>query len=382
MYLLPGGLFNSGGMERVITLKANFLADKAGYEISIVTTEQNSRPVFFPLSKKIKLFHLDIGIYNRYGNESFFEKYFSRKRDTRRYKKAVVELLIKEKPDFVISTFGLDIAFLTSLKDGSIKLAELHASGEFRNISAKTISKNPIQHLVSSIRTWQMHRISTKFNKIILLTEEEKSYWKKNQNILIIPNPLPLYPEKQANPVSKKAIAVGRLCYEKGFDRLIEAWVPIKEKYPEWTLSIFGGGESEYILQQQIQKHGLEQHIILHPPVQNIYEQYPQHSFLVMTSRNEAFPMVITEAMSCGIAVVAFTCRCGPKDLIDNEKNGLWVKPDDIVDLSEKISRMIDSENDRIQMGKAAREKASSYRIEVVMQHWIELFENIKKQQG
>ena len=381
MYLLPGGLFNSGGMERVITLKANYLADLPGYEVSIVTTEQNGRPVFFPLSEKVNLFHLDIGIYNRFGRESFFEKYVSRKRDIALYKKKLEQLLLENRQEVVISTFGLEIGFLSSIKDGSFKLAELHLSGEFRNISAKTNSKNPLQHIVSTLRTGQMHRDSKKYSKIILLTKEEKSYWKNNKNIAVIPNPLPFYTDMQAELTGKKAIAVGRLCYEKGFDMLIDAWKQVKEKHPDWTLSIFGGGEGETSLRNQISENKLEQHIFIHPPVSDICEQYLQHSFLVMTSRNEAFPMAIVEAMSCGLASVSFSCRSGPKDLIADGENGFLVEPENRDELLGKIVRMIESEKERIRMGHNARKMAGSYRIETVMKQWIDLFDQLKQEE-
>jgi len=93
VYLLPGGLFNSAGMERVTTIKTNYLVDVCNYDVSIVTTEQMGRPVFYPLSEKVHLYHLDIGIHKNFGKEFYLQKIVSRFLKVREYREKLKNLL-------------------------------------------------------------------------------------------------------------------------------------------------------------------------------------------------------------------------------------------------------------------------------------------------
>ena len=54
-------LSTHGGVEKILTLKANYLANKRDYNVSIITFDQPKQPIFFNLDKKVKVFHLDIG---------------------------------------------------------------------------------------------------------------------------------------------------------------------------------------------------------------------------------------------------------------------------------------------------------------------------------
>ena len=57
--------------------------------------------------------------------------------------------------------------------------------------------------------------------------------------------------------------------------------------------------------------------------------------------------MVITEAMSCGVPPVSFTCPCGPRDIIHNNEDGLLVENGNIEQLAEKICYLIENDNIR-----------------------------------
>ncbi|GHU81703.1 glycosyl transferase [Bacteroidia bacterium] len=380
VYLIPGGLYSPGGTDRITTIKANYLSEKMGYDVSAVTTEQLGRPVYFPISEKVHLYHLDIGIHANFGKENYLQKCISRYFKTRQYKKELNELLHKIQPDITVSLLGLDIEFLNDFKDGSIKIGELHFPGNFRQLMARKLSNRFIPNFVAKIRTNNMKKACRKLARLIVLTEEEKIGWKNVNNIEVIPNALSFFPKTTSSCDHKKAIAVGRLAYEKGFDQLIESWKTVYEKHPGWELNIFGGGDQEDNLQHLIVENNLESVVKIHPPSKDIYSQYLGHSLMLFPSRYlEALPMVLLEAMSCGLPIVAFDAPCGPKDILTDGRDGFLVEAGDKAALSEKICQLIESDELRKSMGKSAGESAFKYSEDKIMNHWIHLFETLTK---
>jgi glycosyltransferase involved in cell wall biosynthesis len=378
LYLLPGGLYNSAGMERIISIKANYLAEKIGCDVSIVTTEQMGRPVFYPLSDKIHLYHLDIGIYMNFGKEKYIQKVCSRLLKVRKYRKALEQLLYELSPDITISTLGIDIDFLDKLNDGSIKLGELHFDSNFRLLMARKMYKSAIPIAVEKIRTALLKAKCRKLAKLIVLTHEEKNTWKNANNIEVIPNPLSYFPDKTATCTAKKAIAVGRLVYEKGFDLLIESWRMVYEKHPDWILTIIGSGDQKEFLLEMIANHGLSSVIEIQTPVKDIYTHLMEQSIMLFPSRClEAFGIVLTEAMACGLPLVAFDAPCGPKDIITDGKNGFLVPTGNTGLFAEKICRLIESDELRQTMGKTARQMSFDYAEDQVMNLWVRLFDDI-----
>ncbi|GHU72846.1 glycosyl transferase [Bacteroidia bacterium] len=378
VYLLPGGLFNSGGMERVVSIKANYLAEKVGYDVSIITADQMGRPVFYPISDKIHLYHLDINFIDRFGQESYLQKLISRWGKVRAYKKQISRLLMEIRPDITISTLGgWDIGFINRLKDGSIKTGELHFTGNYRQLMARKLSNAFIPNLVAKWRTYTFKTKCMQLSRLVVLTSEEKSFWKNQKNISVIPNPLLFIPSQSATLQPKRAIAIGRLVYEKGFDQLIEIWQTVFQQRPDWTLSIFGSGNQKQFLLDLIHQQGLESVITIQDPVKDIHAQLMEHSILLFSSRYlEAFGLVLTEAMSCGLPLVAFDAPCGPKDVITDGENGYLVPAGNKKLFAEKVCTLMESEELRKTMGKRAKQMSLDYQEDKIMNQWINLFEN------
>ncbi|GHT65763.1 glycosyl transferase [Bacteroidia bacterium] len=367
-------------MERVTTIKANYLADVCNYDVSIVTTEQMGRPVFYPLSEKVHLFHLNIGIHENFGKEFYLQKMISRFLKSRKYKQKLEKLLMEVRPDITVSTLGLDIEFINDFKDGSVKIGELHFPGNFRLLMAKKLYKSLFPNLVGGIMTNDLKQKCKQLKSLIVLTEEEKTCWEDSDNVEVIPNPLPFETQHFSTTKNKKAIAVGRLVYEKGFDLLIKAWEKVSARHPDWELTIYGDGKEKEALSELIGKNNLDQAVKLPGSVDNIQELYPDYSMLIFPTRYlDSFGMVIIEAMSCGVPVIAFDAPCGPKDLIRNGTNGFLVEAGDVDGLAGTINKLIESDDLRDAMGKAAVKFSENHRIEKIMSRWIHLFEKLVK---
>ena len=163
----------------------------------------------------------------------------------------------------------------------------------------------------------------------------------------------------------------------KGFDNLIKSWEIINEKHPDWQLHIYGSGNNEEYQNLAID-YGLKEKVFCHSTTKELYDKMLDSSIFILSSRYEGFGLVITEAMSCGLPVVSFACPCGPKDIITDGKNGYLVEPENVEALTERICHLIEHEELRKEMGKAARKRAEDFQEDKIMQKWVDLFENIK----
>ena len=81
--------------------------------------------------------------------------------------------------------------------------------------------------------------------------------------------------------------------------------------------------------------------------------------------------------MSCGVPPVSFTCPCGPRDIIDDGKNGLLVENGNIEMLAEKICYLIENDEIRRKMGQQARIDVERFKIEQIAEQWKLLFESL-----
>jgi glycosyltransferase involved in cell wall biosynthesis len=96
---------------------------------------------------------------------------------------------------------------------------------------------------------------------------------------------------------------------------------------------------------------------------------------LVMSSHYEGFPMVMIEAMACGLPAVCFDFKCGPRDIITEGENGLVVKDGDIDGLAEAIVKLMKNDELRRKMGANAKKVVETYSEEKVMNKWVNLYE-------
>ena len=127
----------------------------------------------------------------------------------------------------------------------------------------------------------------------------------------------------------------------------------------------------------QITALKLEDSIKILPPTLNIGEEYYKNSLLVLSSHYEGLPMVLLEGMAYGLPVVAFACKCGPKDIITNGKEGFLIEEGNVSTLAEGIIKLICDEKLRKRMGEAAYLKSQSYSEEIIMKKWQELFNSL-----
>lgn len=365
-------LYNPGGMERVLLNKVAWLS-AAGHDVSVVTTDQQGRPPFYRFPDGVRL--TDLGVnYSLDNDKPLRERIPSYLRKRRLHRRRLTELLMAERPDITVSLYPSESSFIPDIADGSRKVLELHFNRFFR----LQYGRGGLTGLIDRQRSRRDVSIARRFDSFVVLTDEDKNYWGRMPNITVIPNaalPMPL----QSDCSARRVIAVGRLDFQKGFDRLIDAWELVKADPASegWRLDIFGQGEWRDMLQARIAEKGLADSTAVNAPTGDIAAEYAGSSILAMTSNYEGFPMVMIEAMSAGLPVVTFDYKCGPRDIITDCTDGVIVPNGDIRGFADALLRLMADGALRRRMGRAATAVTDRYSEESVMQQWTALFESL-----
>ncbi|WP_332453238.1 glycosyltransferase family 4 protein [Chryseobacterium aquaticum] len=379
VYFIPH-LHESSGINRVLSVKANYMVDILNYEVTIITYRQYESSIFFPYSSKVKFIHLNLDDPTfRLKSLSFFERRKSLKKFMRSYKDLVEKFLYKNQVDICISTvLGAEYKFLYKIKDKSKKILEFHLNFENSPLNILT-QPFKISRIKSVLQIKNLQYKMSQYKRIVVLSNGDAETWKNFfSNIIVIGNPLTIdlnFPK--ALLTNKTAIAVGRLEKEKGFDLLIDAWKIVKEKHPEWILNIFGEGSLHDSIRKQIDDLNLADNIILKKPVSNIAEKYIESSIFILSSRNEGFGLVLLEALALGIPAVSFNCKFGPEELIEDSQNGFLVELGNTEILAKKIITLIENENVRKNLSEHALITTKKYEISNIMMKWDELFQSL-----
>ena len=375
IYYIYTALVTKGGADRVITEKANWLADH-GHEIAIITDTQMGREPVFPLSPKVRLVDLAVDFSQEYGH-GFLVRIWMYYKLMRQYRRMVTEVLMKDRPNIVISTLGRDISFITRIKDGSKKIGEAHTTKHFIRNFHLLEQRNIIFKYLTKYFRWKMDRKVRQLDALVVLTSQDQHDWGDRIPVFVIPNSFPFYPEKPSTCVNKQAIIVGRYNSAKGYNYLIDAWKIVSQKHPDWIINIFGSGEYENSVRKQIQDNGLQDVVIMNNPTDRIMEEYLKSSIYVMSSVFEGFAMVLLEAMSCGLPCVSFDCPYGPRNVITDGEDGFLVEYLNVQALADHICGLIENEELRKRMGSYGRRNVLRFSRETIMPQWVELFESL-----
>ena len=374
VYCTPA-LYMAGGVERVLSLKANYFADHYGYDITIVLTEGKNKPLFYPLSDKIKVVNLDID-FEELWTCSFLKKILVYLKKQRIYKKRLTEELMRLRPDITISLLRREINFLTSVKDGSKKIGELHVNrANYRNFEAG--EANAIKNLFAKL--WMRNLVShlKRLDRFVVLTEEDKASWIELNNVIVIPDPLAFTIDEVSPLANKRVMAVGRYVYQKGFDLLLQAWAKMENQHSDWELVVYGMGDRDPY-EQIIDDLRIDRsRCHLYGSTPDIKKEYLNSSLFVFSSRFEGFGMVLIEAMACGLPVVSFDCPCGPKDIVRHDEDGMLVPSGDTDSLADAMHRLMSDDGLRKDMASKAIINVRRFQLDEIAQRWKTLFNSV-----
>ena len=368
-----------GGIERILTDKMNYLANVYNYEIFLITSSQGNKPFAFPLSAKVKHIDLGINIHHQYQYQ-YPKRIWIKCQKNKLFKNRLMEVINQIKPDILVCATNFRADIVCQLKCCAYKIIESHCAKSYLGINEGTKRNLFIDILHKFYMLYFTFVVRSKSNAIITLTEGDKNEWNFANKTFVIPNIITEISNKISSCSNKKVISVGRLTYQKGFERLISVWKEVNKKYPDWSLSIYGTGEEERALRNQIKESRLENVITINPPTPDIYTKMQESSILVFPSRYEGFGLVLIEAMINGVPCISFDCPYGPSDIIDNGNDGYLIPNDNIQKMVDKICYLIENEEIRKEMGKKARKSAMRYAPENIMPLWDKLFNEIVNQ--
>ena len=370
-----------GGAERVITDKANYLAG-LGHQLLLVSYEQGQHPLPYELHPSVGYKDLDCRFFTLSKYSLPFHIYhFLRLRG--KCRKALRSTVEDFRPDVVVLASDWQTLMGTVVKS----VYPIPVIAEFHNTYAYIMrkvgfSENWLRKGLTTFYYRQTINNLKKCSKLVVLTEIDAQNWRRHfDNVYVIPNPVTQYPEV-IDDISKdigRIIYVGRFNREKRIDRLITAFSMIADKYPDWHVDIFGDGNEKENLLRQIDECGLVNRVVIHEPTKAIYDEYKRSEMLVLCSEHEASPLVLVEAMACGVPCVSLDCPTGPRAIIEDGETGLLAKDGDVNDLASKIEWLIVHESERKEMGRRARIFAASRKQDVVMGQWEKLYTGIVK---
>ncbi len=179
-----------------------------------------------------------------------------------------------------------------------------------------------------------------------------------------------------------KFIIVGRLRVEKGHDYLIKAFSKVKVHLPNSKLIIIGDGPLRKELEQLIEKLALKNEVLLMGLRKNPYKYMAKSDIFVLSSKNEGFPIVLLEALACGLPIISTDCETGPREILDNGRYGLLAKVMDINDLAEKMINLANNTPLLEDLSKLSIKRAENFDIKKSLKEWIILIENEIKLSG
>ena len=357
-----------GGIERILIDKMNYLSSVYGDEVYMLTTDQGSHPVPYKLNPEVNVEDLNIRFHLQYQYWGIRRFVVAWKME-RMLKQKIKERLSIIRPDIIIctSTNFVDLNVLAKVKGNIPLIVESHS------VLKQTILGGGLKRRYAN---YMYMRGFKHASTIVTLTERDALDWRKiHHAVKVIPNVVSLNKRSVSNLDNKRVIWVGRYESQKRPLEMIEIWKSVYPKFPDWHLDMYGDGELSSLLKETAASFGMNIHI--NAPTSSIFERYRDSSILVSTSLFEPFGLVIPEAMSCGLPVVAYDCTYGPASIITNGKNGFLVSMNDREVMISKINLLISNASLRHNMGKEALLSSSQYSADIIMPLWKRLFASL-----
>jgi glycosyltransferase involved in cell wall biosynthesis len=201
--------------------------------------------------------------------------------------------------------------------------------------------------------------------------------------IVTIPNAL-TWPAAEQPPalVDKVVVAAGRLEPQKAFDRLIRAYAPLVASHPDWRLDIYGSGSSRAKLQELIDQLGVGTKITLRGYNRDLRSVLAQSSIYALSSAFEGFPMVLLEAMSVGLPMVAYDCPRGPAEVVRDGMNGRLIPDGDEPAFTAALAELMDSTQLRQRMGAESLAGAGDYAMPSIVERWQQVLAGVGVRPG
>jgi len=392
-FLVPSAYY-AGGIARTVFTCANELAAR-GFEVGVITLNRSAEKPYFDVDPRIRITALQ----QRWNPDDPEQPLPRVRRDPRAGEReraldaqpsslapkthktftAYVDARLEEElsalPPGVVVTTRPEFAVAAArwADPQSILLHQEHLS----------FLPRPAQ-LRQALRQVSVDSAGRRIDALLTLTEADLERWREllgddatGLRTGVIPNPTPFQVGDPAPLTSTVVIAAGRFTAQKGFERLVRAFAPLARTHPEWQLRIYGTGPQQAMVEAEVEKADVGDRILL-PGVTDAFEQeLANASVYAMSSRYEGLPMVLLESLSKGVPPVSFDCPEGPRQLIEDDRNGVLVPEGDVPALTDALRRLMDDDDLRRRLGAGALESARGYQVGPVVDQWVTLIDEI-----
>lgn len=343
-----------GGAERVASTLCNHWAEK-NYGVVLVTFDEPKND-FYVSDDRIKRYTLNCFKTSR-------NKYEKIKSNLKRIY-TLRKIIKREKPDVVVSF--MDVAnMLAVLSTFFLHVPVIISERTFPQYFNDGNSYDKIRKTIYKYATCFVAQTTNVANWAHKFLSRDR--------VTVIPNPIQkqniCIDEFEAQNV---ILAVGRLCDEKGFDMLIQAFSLIHQNCPDWILKIVGEGDNRQSLQELINHYDLQNKVLLPGQSSLMHLEYAKAKIFVLSSRVEGFPNVLLEAMANGLPAISFDCNSGPKDIIRDGENGLLVPANDVDELAKTIEFLVKDEELRNKFSRNKDELKINYGIDKISEQWVQ----------
>lgn len=354
IFILIDQMHSHGGIEKLVAMKANYWTEHFCYDVTVVSTEQKSLPPVYEMSKKVEQVDLGIG-YHR--TLSFFHP--KNLKNLWVNKNRLLKLIRGRQPDLILVASHIPVTYLLPfLKTGAITIKEFHYSRFRPQLTLK-------DKIFAAVERY--------YDYLVVLSKEEETYY-SSPNTVVIPNPV-VASEWLLTPISERkniAVAALRFAPVKQIEKMVEAWELFCRNNSSWELHLYGEEVSDYAeeLRQMVISKKLEDTIFFKGQSQNIQRVFSESKVLLMTSSQECFPMVILEAQSCGLPVISFDSPTGPRNIINEGKDGLLIELNNTDAFALALDDLLNDPARMTDMSKAAVVNAQNFQLDKVMDLW------------
>lgn len=342
-----------GGAQRVIVNLAEYLVQK-GYPVTIVTTRKEEQE--YTISEKIKRVYSDITEKEMTSSrvKNFVARFIKLRRIWQQEKPGIVIAFIgKNNFMALLTAVGLNIPVVTSVRGEPME--------EYYNGLLRFLSKTLMGASAG----------------LILQTPDAKKYFPKwiQQKSVILDNPLnpefiDVYYEGERE---KEIVTVGRLDNNKNQKLIIDAFCKIAEKFPEYSLILYGDGEDREYLTEYVKKSVYFNRIFLPGAIKDVKKKIQSVKLFVLSSNTEGMPNCLLEAMALGIPSISTDCPCGgPRMLMEGKENGILVPVKDADAMANAMELLLKDEKLWTKYSKNAYQLSEEFHPEKVNRKWEE----------
>ncbi|MFI1096543.1 glycosyltransferase family 4 protein [Streptomyces sp. NPDC020917] len=230
-----------------------------------------------------------------------------------------------------------------------------------------------------------LRRAYPSLDAVTTTTEADAAVYRRRMpgvRVAAVPNSVPPYTGQPSDCTAPVVVAAGRLAEAKRYDDLIRAFAIVSAARPDWSLRLYGSGKLRDSLAALVAKLGVGKNVTLMGAATPLEPEFAKASVLAVTSTTESFGMTLVEAMRVGLPVVSTDCPLGPREIVQDGVNGLLVPPRDVDAIAAALLSLIDDDERRKAMGRAAYASSTAYDPARIADRHLQLFQDLLDARG